>query len=118
MLKGQGAFHSSIRDMAKFLAAHLQLLAESSSTGHSSNTTNGVRRLSDSDSGIVRQLEIPPTLAAAIRAAVVPIGADDADAQHGKVASGWEIYYAAGHNVIWKSGKKSCAPQSPVQTDR
>ena len=71
----------------------------------------------ESNSGAVTKFEVPPTLATAIRMAVVPIGADDAVAQRGKVASGWEIYYAAGHPVIWKSGERLYQPPNQVQKD-
>ena len=47
---------------------------------------------------------LPPTLAAAIRSAAAPIAADEYTAQHGEVASAWQIYHAAGEPVTWKSG--------------
>ena len=95
--------------MARFLSAHLQLLLQGLGLGprrdmatendHLSRQARDKHALSS-----MTVTGIPSTLTAAMRAAVVPIAADDALAQHGEVASGWEIYSAAGEPVIWKSG--------------
>ena len=86
VLQGQGAYHSSIRDMSKLLAAHLQL----------------------------QRGGLPHTLAAAMNAAMVPLGSDEFLAQRGEVASAWQIYQAAGSAVIWKSGAAYNCMDAPL----
>ena len=85
VLKGQGAFHSSIRDMAAFLGAHLTLLGAGGP-------------------GDAASLPLPAPLSAAMRAAVSPLAPDEFEAQRGEVASAWQIYRAGGAAVWWKSG--------------
>ncbi len=105
VLQGQGAYHSSIRDMSKLLTAYLQLQRGRAFRAHAeSNIKLGPvadwvgPRLSTSDGGL------PSTLAAAMHAAAIPLGSDEFVAQHGQVASAWQIYRASGSEVIWKSG--------------
>jgi hypothetical protein len=93
--------------MAHFLSAHLQLLLEGLGLGprrDMATENDHLSRQARDKHALSSMTGIPSTLAAAMRAAVVPIAADDALAQHGEVASGWEIYSAAGEPVIWKSG--------------
>lgn len=82
VLKGQGAFHSSARDMALFLAANLV-----AATGQSS--------------------ALPQELAKALRLAAEPVVADEFIAEHGEVASGWQAYLASSSTTVWKSGGTS-----------
>jgi len=80
VLKGQGAFHSSVSDMATFLAAHLAI-----SNGQASQ-------------------RVTPALARALQMAAEPLAPDEFTAQHGHVASGWQLYSANGAPIVWKSG--------------
>eukprot|EP01052_Picozoa_sp_SAG31_P036979 SAG31_NODE_4696_length_3026_cov_3.073454_2_plen_707_part_00 len=86
VLQGQGAFLSSSRDMAAFLAAHLSAI-----------------RAEDAAAG-AKAIGLPASLVVAMRRAVEPLAADEFVAAKGQVGSGWQIYSSEGQPVIWKSG--------------
>ena len=80
VLQGQGAFHSTVSDMMRFLVACLSSMVE--------NRPN-----------------LPTTLIDGLQQAAMPLAPDDFNPnEHGEVGSGWEMYFAADETVVWKSG--------------
>ena len=88
VLQGQGAFHSSIRDMGVFVRA-------CAAVGRNESAAAG-------------RLGITSSLWRAIHASLRPRAADDFPAEHGDVCSAWETFHSGGpspqRETVWKSG--------------
>lgn len=104
VLQGQGAYHSSIRDMSKFLGAYLTLELSGTSQQHDDSNNGMGREKGKKPVSLNTHGGLPRTLAAAMHAATTPLGSDDFLPQHGQVASAWQIYRGMGSPVTWKSG--------------